>query len=73
MAKVVICLEIDGTDALAVVDECLENGIPQDLINTHEFEGLGPVHVRSAVVRPADIIPRELHAELFAPEPGEPR
>lgn len=67
MARVVICLDIDGTDedALAVVDALLDNGVPQDAINDHEVEDCGPLHVRSAIVRLADIVPVSRHSELF--------
>jgi len=53
MVKVIIELEIEGDlqDALDVVDALLENGVPQDEINDHEYPDRGPLHVTSATCR----------------------
>jgi len=52
--KVIIEMEIEGelADALAVVDQLLDEGIPQDEINKHELEDVGPLEVLNATVRP---------------------
>ena len=52
MARVVITLEMDGTegDALEVVGVLLDNGVPQDWNNDHEVDGCGPLHVTYAAV-----------------------
>jgi hypothetical protein len=39
----------DSDDAYAVVDELLDQGILQDLINSHEMEGYGKLLVTSAI------------------------
>lgn len=53
--KVVIELVIEGKydDAYTVIDQLLDEGIPQDAINNHEMEDAGPLKVVSALVKPA--------------------
>lgn len=51
--KILIELEIEGDpqDAFNVVDTMLDNGDPQDGINTHEFPDAGPLRVKQASCR----------------------
>ena len=51
MPKVIIELEIkgDAEDALTVVENLLDNGVPQDSINDHDCEDAGELKVKNAI------------------------
>lgn len=48
-----LTIEGDPDDAQRVLDDLLDAGVFQDPINDHDCDEAGPLHVLSAIARPA--------------------